>query len=109
VFSVVIAISALVLTPTMANDVNERLVFEGSNTIGTGRVVLTGSIVLVILLMLRGYKRRTRLLFLVGILLSAVMGVMTGSVGPALAAVFTLLIVIALSPSFSGKRIRAAC
>src|SRR5699024_4622578 len=50
--SVTISIAALFLSPATANDYNERLVFEGTNTIGTARVALAGSIVLVVLLLL---------------------------------------------------------
>lgn len=102
-----ISVSALFLTPTAANDFNNRLIFAGSNTIGTARVAMFGAIILAILLVVGELKLRLRILFAVGIAVSVALGVMTGSAGPVMSALFTLILTALVASSFRGRRLYA--
>lgn len=99
--------SALVLAPTTANDFSNRLVFEGSNTIGTGRVALIGAIIFVVWLMIGRFNLRSRLIFIIGIVLTVALGVMTGSAGPTVATAASLTLVVLFAPSFARRRLQS--
>lgn len=84
-----------------------RVSAEGTDTIGTARLAMSGAVALAIIAMSRASRPRTRLLSLIGALSLAVIALMTGSRGPALAAALSILLAVALAPMFKKYRVRA--
>lgn len=84
-----------------------RVSAEGTDTIGTARLAMSGAVALAIIAMSRASRPRTRLLSLIGALALAVIALMTGSRGPALAAALSILLAVALAPMFKKYRVRA--
>lgn len=84
-----------------------RVAAEGTDTIGTARIAMSGAIVLAVLALSRKNAKSTRIIsvMLAGAL--AVVALMTGSRGPALAAAIALLGAAALTPMFKKHRVRS--
>lgn len=109
--TIIIALSFVVITvivgPTYSNNYSDRIVFEGANTIGTARVAMAGALVMVLYAFRRSIRTHTRLLLGTAAVLTSMLGVMTGSRGPVLAAVIATLAVLLFTPLFQKYRGRA--
>lgn len=104
--SVAVTLLALSSPQTSASYTN-RLVLEGADTIGTARVAMTGAIILALLAFQPGLRAFWRLVFVVLAGVTAMLGVLSGSRGPVVAGVATILAVIVIAPSMSKYRGRA--
>ena len=101
------AIAALFVDPTYAKEYGNRLVLEGSSTIGTGRVAMAGAVIMALYAFQNNCKTPFRLALAAAALLLSVLGVMTGSRGPVLAAAVACSAVVICSPYYKRYRGRA--
>lgn len=83
-----------------------RVAAEGTDTIGTARLAMAGAIALAVIAMSRESRMAVRLAAIGGSGLLAIVALMTGSRGPALAAVLSVIVAITIAPMFKKYRVR---
>lgn len=107
VVAVFAAVWALLVEPTYASDYTNRLLLEGTDTIGTARIAMAGAVVLVVFAVGRSHRAVFRLVLVAGAAVMAFLAFSTGSRGPVLAGGVALLLVVIIAPMFSRYRGRA--
>ncbi|MCH8559405.1 O-antigen ligase family protein [Nesterenkonia sp. DZ6] len=104
VIAVLVALYSLFFDQVTANNFSTGLAFDGADTIGTGRIAMTGALVCLILA-LRGkvlFPSRVAL-FLLAVSI-AFLAVASGSRGPLVAALLAVIVMVCVSPGFKSRR-----
>lgn len=92
------------LMPARASEWSDVVTLEGTNTITTSRMILTGAIIILLAAILKKMSKPRRLALIVLAALMILTALNTGSRGPILAAAVAVVLALLFAPVFARRR-----
>lgn len=107
VISLLVTAYSVFVEQTFDSQYSDRLIIAGADSIGSARVAFGATIVFAIAAFLTRKRNLRHIFSVVAALLSAYLGVSTGSRGPLIAVILSLILVISFAPIFRSARAKS--